>query len=64
MSYPRMLFPNGEPGRYLIVQDAEEEARARADGYAAYGQKPDAPPDQEQAADAPKRRGRPPKVRE
>lgn len=65
MDFPRMLFPDGDPTQeYRIVADAEEETAAIRAGYrVAYSAAPArAVAPVAQPADAPKRRGRPPKA--
>lgn len=55
--FPRMLFLCGREGEPRLVHSGEEEAQARADGWATFGQTPAVSPEARPAPPQ-KRRGR------
>lgn len=63
IEFPKMLYMGGNPSaEYRIVDGPEEEAEARAEGFAMTGEEE---PEEEGSANAEKpRRGRPPKASE
>ena len=64
VEYPKALYLRGwdDLDACVTVQDASEEADARAKGYRSLSEPVAAVGEGDDAPDAPKRRGRPPKV--
>ena len=64
VEYPKMLYLHGwdDLDANVTVNDAAEEAAARAEGYRGINEPPPAPEMDDDAPEAPKRRGRPPKA--
>ena len=64
VEYPKALYAHGwdDLDAMVTVQDAAEEADARAHGYRGLSEAPPVPETDDDAPDEPKRRGRPPKA--
>ena len=64
IEYPKALYLRGwdDLDACVTVQNAEQEEAARAEGYRGLSEPVAAPPVSDDSPDAPKRRGRPPKV--
>lgn len=62
--FPKALYLRGwdDLDAYVTVQNAAEEAAARAKGYRGINEAAPAPAVEDDAQEAPKRRGRPPKA--
>lgn len=64
IEYPKALYAHGwdDLDAMVTVLNAAEEAEARAQGYRSLAEPDEAPAVDDDAPDAPKRRGRPPKA--